>query len=110
MDGFVRLDTTTGAVSHCNRREGVWHCDVIVDGATGLSEQIGKLSAEVAKLAGEVAKLRARLAALEGHAAGNGPVVGEDAEVDQAMGFAERLMKRFFGLVREMKRDTADPS
>jgi hypothetical protein len=111
MDGFIRLDTTTGAVSHCSRREGVWHCDVIVDNATGLSEQIGKLSAEVGKLTSEVSSLRARVEALEGHAAADsGPVVTEDAQVDQAMGFAERLMRRFFGLVREMKRDTADPS
>ena len=111
MDGFIRLDTTSGAVSHCSRREGVWHCDVIVDDTTGLSAQIEKLTAEVARLVGEVAALRARVAALEGQAAaGGGPAVREDARADQAMGFAERLMQRFFGLVREMKRDTADPS
>ena len=111
MDGFIRLDTTTGAVSHCNRREGVWHCDVIVEDAAGLSAEIGKLSAEVAKLAGEVADLRSRVEVLDGHAAaGSGPVVSEDAEADQAKGFAERLMQRFFGLVREMKRDSADRS
>ena len=66
MDGFIRLDTTTGAVSHCNRREGVWHCDVIVEDAAGLSAEIGKLSAEVARLAGEVADLRSRVEVLQG--------------------------------------------
>ena len=55
IDGFIRLDTTSGAVSHCSRREGVWHCDVIVDDTTGLSAQIEKLTAEVARLVGEVA-------------------------------------------------------
>ena len=28
-DGFVRLDTATGAVSHCSQEAGVWHCDTI---------------------------------------------------------------------------------
>jgi hypothetical protein len=107
MDGFVRLDTATGAVSHCTRREGVWHCDVIADDRTALSGQVKALSAEVARLTKEVADLRARVgdapAAVDNKASPSG-----DEEMDKALGFTEKLMRSLFGMVRELKREEAN--
>ena len=44
-DGFIRLDTETGAVSHCGRREGVWFCEKLVEDQTALKSGIDALSA-----------------------------------------------------------------
>src|SRR4051794_32698283 len=43
-DGFIRLDTETGAVSHCGRREGVWFCEKLVEDQTALERRIAELA------------------------------------------------------------------
>ena len=44
-DGFVRLDTQTGAVSHCGRREGVWFCEKLIEDETALDRRIAEIAA-----------------------------------------------------------------
>src|SRR5882757_10645810 len=46
-DGFIRLDTQTGAVSHCGRRAGVWFCEKLVEDQTALEKRIDELAAQV---------------------------------------------------------------
>jgi hypothetical protein len=81
--GFTRLDTRTGAVSHCTRSEGIWRCEP-ADGATAatpvppaaappqtaaatpgiearldaLAGRLDRLSADVAALAAAVSRLQ----------------------------------------------------
>lgn len=57
-DGFVRLDTMTGAVTHCRATNGVWRCEPIA----GVDEsRFQALAAEVAKLTADVALLGHRV-------------------------------------------------
>jgi hypothetical protein len=56
-DGFVRLDTATGAVSHCTQAKGVWRCQPL----PADTDRVGALATEVAALAAKVAALKARL-------------------------------------------------
>jgi hypothetical protein len=57
-DGFVRLDTVTGAVSHCRPANGVWRCEPIA----GVDDsRFQALAAEVAKLTADVALLGHRV-------------------------------------------------
>jgi hypothetical protein len=57
-DGFVRLDTATGAVSHCRPLGGVWKCEPIA----GVDDsRFQALAAEVAKLTADVALLGHRV-------------------------------------------------
>jgi hypothetical protein len=104
-DGFVRLDTETGAVSHCTRTGHIWHCDAVTDDKAALENKVAELSAEVASLNAEIGKLRTELADLKGTPGkGQTELSPEDEkEFDRAMGFAERLMKRFFEMVRDLK-------
>ncbi len=96
VDGFIRLDTETGSISHCARRDGVWRCDILAEDRSAIDE----LAAEVKALGGRLDDLSARMDALE---AGDRAVAPPEA-VEPAPGFAELLIQRLFDLVRDMKR------
>lgn len=53
-DGFLRLDTKTGAVSICRSRGG-WTCRVVPDERAALDLEIGRLQADNKKLQDELA-------------------------------------------------------
>jgi hypothetical protein len=104
-DGFVRLDTETGAVSHCKRSGGTWHCDALAEDRAGLEKQVATLSAEVKTLGAEISRLKNEIATLKAAAPKTETSLTpeEEREFDKAMSFAERLMKRFFEMVRDLK-------
>lgn len=111
-DGFVRLDTETGAIAHCGRSEGRWRCDVAADGPE-FDHRIVALQQELAALEAELEDLRERLAVLEDDrdATEAAPPVTrdkpseeeEERQFDEALSFAERMMQRFFDMIRELK-------
>lgn len=109
--GFVRLDTQTGTVSHCRRGDAtagsVWTCAAIPENVLSSPDPAVVLSGRVDALEREVATLRGRLDAVEGGLKANGTAQSSgDPELDRALNFSEELMNRFFGMVREMKRET----
>ncbi|MET4634870.1 hypothetical protein [Kaistia defluvii] len=107
--GFVRLDTETGTVSHCRRGDAasgsVWTCAAIPEDVLSRPDPAVALSAKVTELEHEVADLRARLEDVEGRANTRAVAPTGDPELDKALNFSEELMSRFFGMVREMKRE-----
>ncbi|MFI5409049.1 hypothetical protein [Kaistia sp. UC242_56] len=107
--GFVRLDTETGTVSHCRRGDAgsgsVWTCAAIPEDVLSRPDPAVALSAQVTELEHEVADLRARLEDVEGRANTRAVAPTGDPELDKALNFSEELMSRFFGMVREMKRE-----
>jgi len=105
LGGFVRLDTETGAMSHCGKRDGVWRCDVLlIEDPSVLQGRIDALQSEVVALRSAVEALTARL-----DAQSKQPTAEEKKqEMDQALGFTEQVMRRFFDMIREMKREDAD--
>src|ERR1700758_4681374 len=62
-DGFVRLDTRTGAVSTCTNSGNGWACYAVPDERKAMDDAIGRLQAENEKL-------KAQLAAREGESSG----------------------------------------
>jgi len=93
--GFIRLDTQTGAVSHCRPRDGQWMCESLADDREVLQK-------EIADLERENNDLRKRVAELEG---ADKPSVElpSDADLDRLMGFFERLMKRVIEFARGLE-------
>ena len=61
-------------------------------------------TADDAALQERIAALEARIAALEARAA-RGDALADEEAMDRVMVLADRMMRQFFGLVREMKRD-----
>jgi len=104
-DGFVRLDTATGAVSHCSQEAGVWHCDTIAGEDATLKARLDALTGEVAKLSAAVAALGARVADLAVGAKSTAPVapVAADPPIEGRAGFAGRAVDRFLAMVRALR-------
>ncbi|MEO8667048.1 MAG: hypothetical protein ABI399_00915 [Bauldia sp.] len=105
-DGFIRLDTETGSVSHCRRTAGVWHCEGVADAKSGIEIKVDALASAVVSLTGEVGRLKAELTTLKAPPPEQprSQLSPEDEkELDRTLGFAERLMQRFFQMVHDMK-------
>jgi hypothetical protein len=93
--GTLRLDTATGAVSLCAGEADALACRPLPDEA--------RAEEETEKLAQRIETLERRIATLEKNSLASEPF---DAEaMDRAAVLAERMMRRFFGMVRDMKRD-----
>jgi hypothetical protein len=90
--GFLRLDAQTGQVSFCRERDG-WVCETVAD--------------DRAALEAEIKRLNERIAALERQR--QDPVdrfrTPTDQEIEQVMGFFEKMMKRFRGVVETLKKE-----
>jgi hypothetical protein len=91
--GFLRLDAQTGQVSFCRERAGDWTCETAADDRAALEAEIKRLSDRVAALERQT----------------NDPVnrfrTPSDQEIEQVMGFFEKMMKRFRGVVETLKKE-----
>jgi hypothetical protein len=106
--GALRLDTLTGAVDRCAAEAGIWSCRSLPDEGRALQDEIDRLAAENAEL-------RAKLAVSGANGSGSGAIDSEEptasfnlpseAEVDKAMSFMERVLKRFKSMVDGLRND-----
>ena len=87
--GIMRLDTRTGAVALCTRKGTSFACEPVPDSRAPESE--------LARLAAENRELKDRLARLEaeGPAARKSLELPSEAEVDKALDYFERMVKKF---------------
>jgi len=92
-DGYVRLDTTTGAMTLCREADGRLVC-------APASQEIGTAS-EIESLRERLRLLEGRVAALESGA----PVAGlpPEEEFERGIGYMERFFRMFMGLVKEFE-------
>jgi hypothetical protein len=113
-EGFVRLDTETGSMAHCDNRDGVWYCDPLGADPSAVDRQVFVLSEQVAELSRQIGRLAEDLDALQSRV--DVPVeplaVQRTAEDElsrrgEALGFAEQVMQRLFDMVREIKLEEA---
>lgn len=107
-DGFLRLDTATGAVSICRRQPVDWVCKTIADDRS-------VLEAEIARLTAENRKLRDELASLSQSDSGTPDTLElpSKEDMDKVMSFFEQTMRRLHDMVdsfnRERDLEQADP-
>jgi len=104
-DGYLRLDTGTGAVSRCTGKIDRLTCRILPDERLAYEAEIGRLEDRIDELEGRMALLEnkrpfASRETLEGE--GELP---SDEDLDKVMTMAEKVMRRFFGFVKELKRD-----
>lgn len=97
-NGYVRLDTRTGAMTLCREAEGRLSC--------APASQQDEAAGEIETLRERVRALETRLSALEGRAA---PAAGlpPEEEFERGLGYMERFFRMFMGLVREFEGDRA---
>lgn len=102
--GFVRMDTTTGAVSTCTGTLETLVCRSVADDRQALQSEIDRLSSENEALREELANNKGA-GATDGTA---GITVPSDEDVDKAMGFLEKMVKRFKALIKELQEEPAE--
>ena len=129
-DGSVlRLDTRTGSVSNCARREtSGWACYAVPDERDALDAEIGRLQADNARLKDELAKRDRADAGAKTDATApkgnletnNSPEAGKanpgkggrlelqlpsDQDVDRVVAFLERAWRRLVDAANRIQRD-----
>jgi hypothetical protein len=103
-NGFVRMDTQTGAISTCEDQAGQLVCRLAADERAAVQDEIDRLHKEVTTLDERVDRLENSLAArLESK-------LPTEEEFDKTMSYMERFLRGFFGIVKDMeKEDGGDP-
>ncbi|MFN3889388.1 MAG: hypothetical protein ACK4MV_03245 [Beijerinckiaceae bacterium] len=91
--GFLRLDTRTGAVSHCRIVNADLQCRSGADERAALQSEIDRLARENEDLKSKLAQNR------PGDRLRN--ALPSDQEIDTAVNFMQRLMRRMMNLFRE---------
>ena len=97
-EGAFRLNTETGEVSLCAGLPGSRACTLVPDEARDTT-------AGVAPSEDRIAALEARIAALEAQIQQSGTIQSDEETMDRVMALTDRMMRQFFGLVRDMKRE-----
>jgi hypothetical protein len=98
---FIRLDTVTGAVSHCSSRAGEWSC-------TSVADDRAKLNEEIAKLRRENEELRTRLAQARDDAPDSRLVLPSQEDIDRIMNLFEKYLERFLSFIRKFEEKQHD--
>lgn len=101
-NGFVRLDTETGAMSFCTQKDGRWTCELMADEAKAIQD-------EVARLRDEVRRLREQAAAPESAPPDERPgrklELPTEEEVDKALDYFENIFKKFRERIEKFERE-----
>lgn len=95
-NGFVRLDTQTGELSMCTGTDGQLVCKMAADERRAFEDTLSDLSARVEAL-------ESRLDPVTPREEGGG--IPDDVEIDRAIGAMQKMMRHFFGMVDELRRD-----
>jgi hypothetical protein len=109
--GFLRMDTQTGAVSLCQRASGKWACEAVADDRRAIERELDRLGAENRELSSTVRRLEEMLAHPDAEGsdrrAEKGPrlQLPSEEEVDRALGYMQRLMRKFKDKMRELDSD-----
>ena len=107
-DGMLRLDTRTGAVSLCARKDGSWACSAVPDERAALESEIARLQRENGALKKD---MLARGLPLPGGVA-SVPTdkqrelqlkvpLPSDAEIDRVMSAFEKMWRRLIDMVQK---------
>lgn len=90
-DGYVRLNTETGAMSLCEERSGQLVCRMATEDRAAFED--------------ELAALNARVEALE-EKLGTGTFgLPSEEDLDRTFGIMERFFKRFMGIMRDLDEE-----
>ncbi len=107
----VRLDARTGQVSVCAKRAAGWACLLAPDERTALETEISRLQGESAKLKREMIARGLPLPSgmqAPSRAEHSSEIIiklPSEAELDRMREFAEKVLRRFRGMVQELRRE-----
>ena len=111
--GFLRLDTVTGAIALCSRKQEQWSCDPVNDAAR---EEAQKLRSQNEELKAEMKRMEEMILGDAKPAPpappGTGPRVDlpKEEDIDRAIDELERIFKKYRERLREFDRSLSDPN
>ena len=118
--GALRIDRQTGEVSECANEASGWVCRLSADDRLAYEAEINRLDTLADEQAERIAALEDRLAAIREYGLttpdGSSPTpppddpgdtlrLPSDEELDAVMDTAEEVMRRFFGMVQDLRED-----
>ena len=102
-DGFVRMDTRTGAMSACREKDGQLVCRMAADERTAFQDEVDRLQGQVKSLDERVAKLENSLSQrLESS-------LPSEEDFNRTMNYMERFLRGFMGIVKDMDKPEPAP-
>jgi hypothetical protein len=111
--GFIRLDTTTGSMSLCSRKDGNWACEAMADAGASLRQELDRLTAENEELKAEIKRLEELVGLGDdgkpGSNRGIEPPGGNlrlptEEDVDRALNYIDRMFQKFKDKLKEFDR------
>ncbi|TIO06070.1 hypothetical protein [Mesorhizobium sp.] len=101
-NGYVRMDTQTGAMSICEERSGQLVCKMAADERAAFQDEIDRLQSSVKALDERVVKLENSLSArLES-------TLPSEEDFNKTMSYMERFLRGFMGIVKDMEEDSGE--
>ena len=98
-NGYVRMDTQTGAMSICEEKTGQLVCRMAADERAAFQDEIDRLQGSVKALDDRVAKLENSLSArLESS-------LPSEEDFNKTMSYMERFLRGFMDIVKDMEKD-----
>ncbi len=106
--GFVRLDTQTGQMWHCRRRDEEWSCREMAEPGLGLGSEVERLGAENKRLKAEMRQMEDILLGDKRRAEGRGQEfkLPSEQDLDNAMSYAQRMLRKFREKLREFEANS----
>ncbi|MER8393012.1 hypothetical protein NKH10_14005 [Mesorhizobium sp. M1340] len=98
-NGYVRMDTQTGAMSLCEERSGQLVCKTAADERAAFQDEVDRLQNSVKALDERVAKLENSLAARFES------TLPSEEDFNKTMGYMERFLRSFMDIVKDMDKD-----
>ncbi|MEO1710161.1 MAG: hypothetical protein AAFR70_07825 [Pseudomonadota bacterium] len=114
-DGFVRLDTETGLMSFCRKTDAAWDCQAMQDTSAKMTRELETLRRENAKLKERLASRTTVIPPDDSRPAdGKAPDLGvpglnlpSEQEVDRALGYFNRVFKKFRDSMQDLRDEAA---
>jgi flagellar motility protein MotE (MotC chaperone) len=101
-NGYVRMDTRTGAMSVCEERSGQLVCKMATDERAAYQDEIDRLQNSVKALDERVTKLEnSPSARLESN-------LPSEEDFNRALGYMERFFRTFKDIVKDMDKEDGD--
>jgi hypothetical protein len=107
--GFLRLDTQTGQISMCKGAGATWSCATLPDERRELEQKNEALSRENQDLKSSVKRLEELAGVAPGDQSkrdapsGPGVQLPTEEDVDKAMSYVQRMLKKFKEKIREFE-------
>jgi flagellar motility protein MotE (MotC chaperone) len=101
-NGYVRMDTQTGAMSICEERSGQLVCKMAADERAAFQDEVDRLQSSVKALDERVVKLENSLSARFES------TLPSEEDFNKTMSYMERFLRGFMGIVKDMEEDSGE--